>query len=251
MKDDITLSDRQKDLLRAIIQEFMDTAEAVGSIHLPEKYDLGVSPATIRNEMVVLARKGVIRKAHASSGRIPTSEGFKFFIDELLGEMSQLGVESEVRVREVLFQNRFDPDKLLYEAVKNLHNLTGNTGVALFRNRIYYHGLSGMIDMPEYQQPRRLKRLLSVLEDYDELSRVFERGDDVDIDGVSILIGEEDIGIDTFEKVAVAFGQLKLHRGETGFLSVIGPNRMDYAQVIPTLRWMINTINQSVVGWNG
>ena len=65
------LTQRQIDILKAIIQEYTESAEAVGSEILEKKYKLGVSPATIRNEMVALAKKGYLKKSHFSSGRLP------------------------------------------------------------------------------------------------------------------------------------------------------------------------------------
>ena len=68
------LTSRQISLLKTIIEEYMETAEPVGSQKIEKKYGLGVSPATIRNEMAKLTESGYLRQPHASAGRIPTSE---------------------------------------------------------------------------------------------------------------------------------------------------------------------------------
>ena len=80
------LTDRQKALLKAIIEEYIEDAEPVGSEVIERKYNLGVSPATIRNEMVVLTKEGYLKQPHTSAGRIPTSMGFRLFIQELMKE---------------------------------------------------------------------------------------------------------------------------------------------------------------------
>ena len=78
------LSPRQIDILRTIIQEYTETGEPVGSEILEKKYKLGVSPATVRNEMVGLAKKGYLKKTHFSSGRVPSAKGFRFYINRLM-----------------------------------------------------------------------------------------------------------------------------------------------------------------------
>ena len=80
------LSERQKNLLRIIIDEYIESADPVGSEAIVEKHSLGVSPATVRNEMVALTRDGFLKQLHTSAGRVPTSTGLKFYIKELMKE---------------------------------------------------------------------------------------------------------------------------------------------------------------------
>src|SRR4051812_10416904 len=89
------LTQRQVDILKAIIQEYTESGGAVGSEILEKKYKLGVSPATIRNEMVALAKKGYLKKTHFSSGRAPSSKGFRFYIQHLMKE-KELSTVDEV-----------------------------------------------------------------------------------------------------------------------------------------------------------
>ncbi len=241
-----SLTERQKTLLSAIIKEFIETAEAVGSIHLPEKYSLGLSPATIRNEMVDLVEKGYLTKPHSSSGRIPTSIALKLFVHELLDELESITVEREMAVKQDILASRFEPAKLIRSSVKALADLTGNAAVGLLGEMIYYAGIGDILDYPEYDQPRRIKRLLSMIENYDFLYTLFSSHHDEEVE---VLIGEEDIGDISFERVAIIFTQLKLYGGKVGYLAVVGPHRMNYAMVIPTVKWLASTVNQSVTGW--
>ena len=75
------LTDRQIKILKAIIEDYIETAEPVGSETLDKKYNLGVSPATIRNEMVRLTTNKFLRQPHTSAGRIPTEKGYRFFLE--------------------------------------------------------------------------------------------------------------------------------------------------------------------------
>ena len=79
------MNDREKQILYTIISHYIKTGESVGSRTIEKKYDIGVSSATIRNAMADLEDKGFIHKTHTSSGRIPTEEGYKIYIDEIMG----------------------------------------------------------------------------------------------------------------------------------------------------------------------
>ncbi|WP_435653796.1 DeoR family transcriptional regulator, partial [Corynebacterium stationis] len=74
---------RRKEVLRAIVAGFISSQEPVGSKALLERYQLGVSSATIRNDMAVLESEGLITQPHASSGRVPTEKGYRVFVDSL------------------------------------------------------------------------------------------------------------------------------------------------------------------------
>lgn len=79
------LSERRLEVLRAIVQDYVGTEEPVGSKALTERHRLGVSPATVRNDMAVLEEEGYIAQPHTSAGRIPTDKGYRLFVDKLAG----------------------------------------------------------------------------------------------------------------------------------------------------------------------
>lgn len=80
------LSKRGEDILRAIVDEYIERGEPVGSGTLYRKYGFGVSPATIRNEMMKLEEKGLIKQPYSSAGRIPLKEGYRYYVESLMGE---------------------------------------------------------------------------------------------------------------------------------------------------------------------
>ena len=77
------LEDRKLEVLRAIVEDYVSTQEPVGSKALVERHNLGVSPATIRNDMAALEDEGYIAQPHTSAGRIPTDKGYRLFVDRL------------------------------------------------------------------------------------------------------------------------------------------------------------------------
>ena len=110
------LTSRQTQILKALIDEYIETAEPVGSGPLEKKYNLGVSPATIRNEMANLTRLGFLKQPHTSAGRIPTSGAMKFYVDQLMEE-KQMSLAEEVKAKEEVWDERADFNKFLNESL--------------------------------------------------------------------------------------------------------------------------------------
>jgi heat-inducible transcriptional repressor len=106
------LSDRQRQVLRIVIHEYVETAQPVGSANIVAHYELGVSPATIRNELAALEKLGLLTHPHTSAGRIPTELGFRFFVRHLLAEPALLPAEQE-GIRSQFRQARQEVDQWL------------------------------------------------------------------------------------------------------------------------------------------
>src|SRR5207302_1027964 len=79
------LDERKAAILRAVVEEYIETAQPVGSAHVAQAAQTQVSSATVRNEMAVLEREGYLVQPHTSAGRIPTDKGYRFFVDQLTG----------------------------------------------------------------------------------------------------------------------------------------------------------------------
>lgn len=79
------LTDRQKLILALVIRDYIDTAQPVGSVSLVERFNLEFSSATVRNDMLSLTEKGLLRQPHTSAGRVPTEEGYRYFVRQLMG----------------------------------------------------------------------------------------------------------------------------------------------------------------------
>ena len=82
------LTDRRKQLLQHIVEEYVETAQPVGSRTLVDKYELSLSPATIRNEMAALEDEGLVAQPHTSAGRVPTDAGYRYYVETLMHEES-------------------------------------------------------------------------------------------------------------------------------------------------------------------
>ena len=134
--DDLT--NRQTDILRALIKEYTETGEPIGSEMLEKKFKLGVSPATVRNEMVELAKKGYLRKEYFSAGRVPSAKGFRFYIKYLMKE-KDMSTGDEVAYKNGIWDERDDTQRLLAHATKILAQRTGLLALAITdKDDLYY-----------------------------------------------------------------------------------------------------------------
>jgi len=242
----IDLSDRQIAILKAIIEEYIETAEAVGSETLDKKYNLGVSPATIRNEMVRLTNLGLLRQIHTSAGRIPTSIALKFYINQLLKEQ-ELSVADEVAVKEKIWDQRNGLGKLLKEATRVLADKTNALALATTNNGDLYHsGYANILREPEFFDIDVTRTVLDTIEDINKIGKIFEKAFGEEI--VHILFGDE-VGIEFFEPCGIVFTNFEDHKGIKGSLGIIGSNRQDYSRVIPTVKYVGSLVEQIINSW--
>lgn len=115
------LSERQQLILGLVVQEYVEHAKAVGSLHLVKQYGLDVSPATVRNEMVVLAEQGYLRQPHTSAGRVPTEDGYRFFVGELM-HRSDIPSEAKHTINHQFYQARHEVGQWMKLAASVLAN---------------------------------------------------------------------------------------------------------------------------------
>ena len=124
MLDAAMLDDRKAAILRAVVKEYIDTAQPVGSAHVARMGPLNVSPATVRNEMAQLEREGFLAHPHTSAGRIPTDKGYRFFVDDLQSKPGTLGPEERDQVQQFFAKAHGELERMLQDTSKLLSNLT-------------------------------------------------------------------------------------------------------------------------------
>ncbi len=235
------LDDRQRKILGAIIQEYTETGEPVGSAILDKKYNLGVSPATIRNEMVVLKKEGYLEQPHTSAGRRPTAMAFRFYIKELMKE-KELSVGEEVAVKERVWDYRREPEKLFREIAKALAQRTKSLAVVMTDNGDLYHaGYANILEIPEFYDIDVTKSVLSLLDEASQLTSLFAKS--LSEEPIRVLIGN-DFGLEALSSCSLVFADFKTGQDKSGKVGVIGSCRSDFAYVIPVLRYFVNLIKE-------
>lgn len=117
------LNDREKTILRSIVQQFILTASPVGSRNITKKFNVGVSPATVRNIMSDLEDSGFINHPHTSAGRIPTDKGYRYYVDALM-EIQKLKSSDKGIINKSLEQTTLETDEILKIASRLLSSIT-------------------------------------------------------------------------------------------------------------------------------
>jgi len=240
------LTDRQKKILKVVVEKYIDTAQPVGSVTIEKGFELGVSPATLRNEMAQLEEAGFLQKTHASAGRMPTPAGLKFYIDDLMKEKA-LSIKDEVVLKERLWRDRFEFDKMMREATKALAEKTKALAIsALDEGKVFYSGLANILDMPEFYDIDLTQAVLAMLDEWDRIQDLFAKA--VGEEPLHILLGDE-LGIEPLQPCGVVFTRFDAGRNRTGNLGILGPSRLPYPEVIPLIRFLGELISEVARTW--
>lgn len=241
-----TLNPRQANLLKAIVEEYIESGEPVGSETLDKKYNLGVSPATIRNEMVKLHKAGFLAQPHTSAGRIPTSQALRFYIKNLM-EAKSLSVTEEVAAKEKVWDFRHEVDRLLKEATRALAEKTSMLSVATTeQGKVYHSGYANILEIPEFFDIDVTRTVLSLIEEIGELKNIFSKA--IEEEPMHILLGEE-LDNPFLKPVGFVFTDIKAGEKLTGKIGVIGPCRLNFSQAIPFVRYFGNLIEEVAKEW--
>jgi heat-inducible transcriptional repressor len=233
------LTARQTQILKSIIDEYIETATPVGSESLEKKYDLGVSPATVRNEMFDLARYGYLKQPHTSAGRVPTPKAMKFYVDQLMEE-KRLSLADEVKTKEEVWDSRDDTYALMREATVSLAHRTRSLAVSVLdEGRVWHAGYANIFTNPEFSDLSTSASLFSLIEESSRLQEIF----------FEQMTGEnpvevffcEDMGWTDLSPIGIVATRFKIH-GQLGALGVVGSTRLSYPTIVPTLRYFRNLI---------
>lgn len=124
------LTERQLFLLRVLVNDYINSAEPVGSRSIAKRSDVHFSPATIRNELADLEEMGFLEKTHLSSGRVPSEKGYRFYVDHLLSP-AMLTPEETINIRRAYRQKFAETEKLIQTTAELLSDFTNYTAIML------------------------------------------------------------------------------------------------------------------------
>ncbi len=235
--------DRQNEVLSAIIDHFVKTAQPVGSKTIILAYNFNVSPATVRNDMAALESEGLIMQPHTSAGRIPTDKGYRMYVDELVDyDKARLMAQSTLqKLREA---HQADKAKQqVHDAVRLLSEASPNVGFATIpdNDRTFFMGFSKMLRQPEFlEAPLTASQVMEVIEDRQNFINSLKN---LDLGSEPrILIGEENIlsGIDSCSMIVTSYEA----NGYQGVIGIFGPKRMPYAYNTALLNEVRSFLNQ-------
>ena len=213
------MNDRQEQLLKLIVDSYVERAEPVGSAFVVENYDLGVSTATVRNDMASLETEGYIYQPHVSAGRVPTELGYQYYLSRFLHAkpqpMARRKLERAVGAPE-------GAEDVLKDLAQELVTLSGETVVLSFGpRRVYYAGLSNLFQKPDFQDLALLQELSGNVDRFEEILIELAKGL---FDGPRVLIGRDNPFGQHMSSVMIHYRA----PNASGVIGLVGPMRMNY-----------------------
>jgi heat-inducible transcriptional repressor len=226
-------NERQKLILEKIIQEYINSAEPVSSKKLEEKYNFGVCPATIRNEMQRLTDFGFLFQPHTSAGRVPTDKAYRFFVNNILE--SDLDDEMEkLKIEKNQLKRKQDAMKWMQFLTKELASLSSSLAVSYLGGEgiLWKEGWEDLLQEPEFQAADQIS-------DFVKFLKTFEEGvDKMKLDsGISVFIGKE-TPFSGAREFSLIICRCSFPDKEDGFVSLLGPKRMAYDKNIALINYV-------------
>jgi len=235
------MNPRLEKILEAIVREYIETAEPVGSLTLSEKYNFSYSPATIRACMVVLDEKGYIYQPHTSSGRVPTEKGYRYFVNLVEGNHESLLGREEKMIQRRLAQQNARMERVADLAALTLSDMTGNVGIVGISDSVFSHGLSNLFRQPEFLiDPSNVLKVADILDNLDTLIREIPRVADT-----TVYIGSES-PIGKSSGCSLVVSGFERPDETEGYLVVLGPTRMFYSRTIAVIDEVKNLLETAV-----
>ncbi len=222
------MHERQASLLANIIEQYIATAQPVGSKAIVDQGVFDVSSATIRNEMAALESEGYIYQPHTSSGRVPTERGYHYYVAHQL-EVGALPKKQQAQLKQHLDDFSLDRFKLL---IKDVATLSDNAVFVTFAaNSFYYTGFSNLFAQPEFGQRDLVCRIGDMIDHFDQIVADLN----MQVSGsVDILIGSKN----PFSQLCSAVIGRYSVADMDGIIGILGPTRMDYRHALSSLSFI-------------
>jgi len=221
---------RKQALLKFVIEEYIATAEPVGSAFVTKKGDFDVSAATVRNEMRDLEEEGYLTHPHTSAGRIPTEKGYQYYVDTIM-EVGEVGKKIQKAIDDAVEAGSDARDKVKQVAKFAAEHLASSIIVAFSETSVYYTGISYLFAQPEFRDSAYTVHISKIFDHCEE--RLGEMYSLIPEGETEVLIGEGN-------PFGSSCGLVGTRVGDTLF-TVLAPMRMDYAKAVALLKYIHST----------
>lgn len=225
------MSERQIAILAAIIEQYAEIAVPVGSVILAKLF--GVSSATIRSEMVKLEELGLIAQPHTSAGRIPTDQGYRFYVNTLTESQANEPeqVDRSARAIEARVNTHGDrADRAIRSAVDSLVDLTQNLGIATIGDELYMSGMGNLFSQPEFMSGNHAQAVARLLDNLEPWLREAAPNEPL-----NVFIGSEN-PIGAASGATLIVSRFRSPYSDKSYIGVLGPTRQSYSKVMRLVR---------------
>jgi heat-inducible transcriptional repressor len=225
------LSERQKKLLQAIVEQYAEVASPVGSSLLAKVFN--VSSATIRSEMAELEKAGFIKQPHTSAGRIPTDKGYRYYVNNINTTPGSPETPAERRAEKALatrISGGGVSEHIIKNAVDTLVELTQNLGIATIGDQLYMSGLSNLFGQPEFINGGQIKEVASLLDNLEPWLQEAAPNQPL-----NVYIGREN-PIGRSAGCSLIVSKFRSPHSDQSYIGVLGPTRQSYKDVMMLVR---------------
>ncbi|MEI7497710.1 MAG: hypothetical protein WCK11_00310 [Candidatus Falkowbacteria bacterium] len=227
---------RGEKILLALIKEHIKSGQPVGSEVLVNKYKLGVSSATVRNELSALEEGGMIMQPHTSAGRVPTEAAYRFYLEK--NKARKLTDTEEQQLNALLTDTE---EQNLKQLAKTVAQQSGLAVIwAFHRHNLYYTGIANFLSQPEFNQPNVIYDISGIIDRMDEvIDQVF---DEISFTP-EILLGSAN----PFSPVCATVISKYRHGNHTGLVGILGPMRMCYERNLAIVEYLSQKLNSPII----
>jgi heat-inducible transcriptional repressor len=234
---------RRKDILAATIELYLNTAQPVSSDNLLKKSKATLSSASVRNVFSELEDVGFLMHPHTSAGRVPTDEGYRFYINVLMKKKELKRQELDF-IRKIYELKVNEMDDLLFETSMIISDFTHYASLVYLdsEGRMYSQGMRYILEHPEFKDVGLAHMVLEALERKEELLDLIKRNFP---DKTRVYIGKES-DCPQMECCSIVVSKYTGRGREEGRLALIGPKRMAYDKVIPLMDYIAEVVTENM-----
>ncbi len=227
------MTERQIAILAAIIEQYAEIAVPVGSVILAKLFN--VSSATIRSEMARLEEMGLIMQPHTSAGRIPTDQGYRFYVNTLTEAHAQETAQPQLDRSARAIESRVNTygdraDRAIRGAVDSLVDLTQNLGLATIGDELYMNGIGNLFSQPEFMSGKHVQSVARLLDNLEPWLREAAPNEPL-----NVYIGAEN-PIGKTSGATLIISRFRSPYSDRSYIGVLGPTRQSYGKVMRLVR---------------
>lgn len=233
---------RRRGVLASVVNRYIKNAAPVASEELAQEFEL--SSATIRNILAELEEAGYLTHPYTSAGRTPTEKGYRYYVDFLLAQFELIAEEKEriIRGYERQLRRLEDALELTSEVIAGITHYTSIVSFVEWHDRFFYNGVSFILEQPEFHDYNRVRLLIRAIEDKQRMIDIINRDFK---ERVKIYIGEE-LGCPEMKNCSLAVSSYGRKNKPLGRLAVLGPVRMEYDHIVPTLEYVSEVLSDAL-----
>ncbi len=233
---------RRRAVLTAAINKYIKEALPVASEDIAREFDL--SSATIRNIFAELEDAGLLAHPYTSGGRVPTDKGYRYYVDFLISQMGLLDEEKGHIVREYK-REIMRLEDILEQTSEVISAITHYAGIVSFldwQDKFFYKGISHILEQPEFQDFQKIRLLMRIIEDKQRLLDIINQDF---TEKVKVYIGHE-LDCPEMEYCSLIVSNYRLKNRTSGRIAVLGPVRMEYKHIIPSLEYISEVLTETL-----